>query len=274
MDKTSLIEYIKEIGLDKKLEDFLVGHIEESEMNQELLDRVADVIELRADQLKFEGEMYADVADKTEDLKNNGEMLDEEYKAKSNELFDEFMTKIQAVADEPETTTEVVESAGVTPEVPALEPVVEIEPVSTVEPEVMAETAAPEPVVAKPEEPAMSEPVVPVAVEPVPVPTPVVADYVAKPEVKPAWDAEPTESQNLNSAPVEPLADLVEPAAPEMVVPVSQPLAQAAPWPLTQPVETSMADQAVVPAPLPPSPMGSNMSQSFEMDPTKTGNSY
>jgi len=96
MDKTALVNYLKTLQLDGRAKAFLIDHVEKSNLDQALLDRVADVVELIADRSDIEGDLYAGLATGLEELKGKGEMAQDKYQAESDRIFEEFLTKAES----------------------------------------------------------------------------------------------------------------------------------------------------------------------------------
>lgn len=96
MDKTALLNLVKSLEIDAKAKDFLVNHIESSEMSPELADRVADVIDMLAKSSVLVGDLYAGVVDKLEELKKTGEKGQADYEAASNEIFERFLSTAES----------------------------------------------------------------------------------------------------------------------------------------------------------------------------------
>lgn len=94
-NKLELINYIKELRLDKRIENFLENHIYESEMNQDLLNRVASVVELCADEDKMKAKLYETEASILEEYKNSMEGIDSMRQEEVEKLLKEFMTKVE-----------------------------------------------------------------------------------------------------------------------------------------------------------------------------------
>lgn len=97
MDKTALINYIKDLQLDRRLENFLVDHIEESEMDQDLLDRVAEMIDIRAEQYKLKGEMFDRLAEEAEELQARTEESEAKFTDQADDLMDKFLAEVEEI---------------------------------------------------------------------------------------------------------------------------------------------------------------------------------
>lgn len=92
MDKTALLNLVKSLELDAKAKNFLVNHIESSEMSPALANRVADVIDMLAQRSDLIGDLYAGVIDKVEELKKTGEKSQAEYQTAVDEAFERFLS--------------------------------------------------------------------------------------------------------------------------------------------------------------------------------------
>ncbi len=104
MNKPALIKYIESLSLGEKLTKFLVSHIQESDMNQELLDRVASVIDLVADMSFLQEELWQGELDALEQYADSLDNLDQSEKQESSEILENFLNKIEKLINDAKTT--------------------------------------------------------------------------------------------------------------------------------------------------------------------------
>jgi hypothetical protein len=106
MNKEELKNYIHSLELPVELEGLLYELVEGApEVNQVLLDAVADVIDMQADFLQKEADVLNQEADQYEDLANELNLLDEEeytqratlMQQSQEQLLNELTQKVQEV---------------------------------------------------------------------------------------------------------------------------------------------------------------------------------
>lgn len=100
MDKTTLIKLIEQLKLERSLEGFLVGQIEKREVTPELLDNVANLLEVKAEQEEMMGDMLARLADRVGELEQKGKEIEASHKEEADKLFEQFLDKVEGAVKE------------------------------------------------------------------------------------------------------------------------------------------------------------------------------
>src|SRR3990172_7761453 len=96
MDKNTLIKHLQGLHLDPRLESALIGYVEENELNQALLDKVAGYLDVLADEVDIEKEIWAKTETALENYQKTLEEADKTDQEASDQLLQEFITKTDA----------------------------------------------------------------------------------------------------------------------------------------------------------------------------------
>ena len=76
MNKIQLKNYLKTLNLEKSIEDLLFELIDKStEVNQQLLDIIADVLDMQADYYEETADVLESIADLYQDMKDEIELV-------------------------------------------------------------------------------------------------------------------------------------------------------------------------------------------------------
>lgn len=99
-DKEDLTNYIKNLNLDKEIEEFLVNHVEESAMDEALLNRVASVLELVGESAMIEADFLEETAGILDEYRGTLEDLEDNEKEETEKILNEFLEKVEAAVNE------------------------------------------------------------------------------------------------------------------------------------------------------------------------------
>lgn len=101
--------------MDAALESALIRYVEESELNQALLDKVAGYLEVLADETDIEKEIWSKTETALENYRQTLEDADKKDQEASDQLLKEFVAKSEALVNS-------IQSAGVSAVQPSPQP--------------------------------------------------------------------------------------------------------------------------------------------------------
>ncbi len=99
-EKKNLIEYLKTLGLEPEVEATLTNYIEAQELDQRLLDQVADVLDYLAAVEEAKAKLIAGQITQFEALDQKLAKLNEELDEGSDKLIKDIVSKFEGVAEE------------------------------------------------------------------------------------------------------------------------------------------------------------------------------
>jgi predicted phage tail protein len=100
MDKPALIQYIKDLKLGEEVTKFLVAHIEESELNQDLLERIAQALEMMAEAAEIYAETWEKELNVLEDYAKELTDIGAQEEEESRQLLSGFLDTVETIVKE------------------------------------------------------------------------------------------------------------------------------------------------------------------------------
>jgi len=100
MDKQNFISYIKTLGIDPKIERAILHHIESKEFGDEMVEEVAQILEVAADQTEIAAEGLDKVIAEMEGLRDEIRAKGDEYEDMMIEEGGKYMDEMGKVIEE------------------------------------------------------------------------------------------------------------------------------------------------------------------------------